>query len=76
MTYQTSCFWPATRAAGLKGSSRLDVADMVRSGVNKSLVGVVRLGINDGRRRDAEEIRIRIPVSGEEPRRERLDGDE
>jgi hypothetical protein len=76
MTYQTSCFWPATRAAGLKGSSRLDVADMVRGGVDKSLVGVVRLGVRDGRRRDAEEIRLRIPVFGEEPRREILGGDE
>ena len=32
-THQTSCFWFATRAAGLKGSSRLVVADMARSGV-------------------------------------------
>lgn len=26
----TSCFWPATRAAGLKGSSRRVVADIAR----------------------------------------------
>lgn len=31
--YQTSCLCPATLAAGLKGSSRLVVADMVRRGV-------------------------------------------
>ena len=35
--YQTSCFWPATLAAGLKGSSRRVVADMARRGVK--LVG-------------------------------------
>lgn len=34
LTYQTSCRCPATRAAGLKGSSRRVVADMARRGVN------------------------------------------
>lgn len=37
LTYQTSCFCPATLAAGLKGSSRRVVADMARRGVK--LVG-------------------------------------
>jgi hypothetical protein len=31
-TYQTSCLCPATLAAGLKGSSRLVVADIARWG--------------------------------------------
>ncbi len=42
-THQTSCFCPATRAAGLKGSSRRVVADMVRSGVRVVVSRVVRV---------------------------------
>jgi hypothetical protein len=42
MTCQTSCFWFATRAAGLKGSSRRVVADMARRGTK---VGLSSLGI-------------------------------
>jgi len=65
LTYQTSCFWPDTRAAGLKGSSRLEVADMVRSGVYVSLVGVLRLAISNGRSCDGEENSIRIYTEDE-----------
>lgn len=42
-TYQTSCFCPATRFAGLKGSSLLVVADMARCGRDQ-LVGHFRVG--------------------------------
>jgi len=44
LTYQTSCFWPATLFAGLKGSSLRVVADMARRG--GQLVG--HLGAADG----------------------------
>ena len=43
-TYQTSCFCPATRFAGLKGSSLLVVADMARG--RRQLVG--HLKVADG----------------------------
>ena len=44
LTYQTSCFWPATLFAGLKGSSLRVVADMARR--EGQLVG--HLGAADG----------------------------
>lgn len=43
ITYQTSCFWPETRAAGLSLLLRLMVAQIPRvsEGVVSRLVGVV-----------------------------------